>query len=93
MAGGLGGRARRVRRLEGLDGNREKPSPSQTEREARALDAEIRKVEEELRALGADPDERCPADDRMDLSLEEQIAALENEIAAIEKELGDDDDH
>ena len=83
MAGSLDGRARRVRRLEGL--SRPRPAPSRTE-EARALDAEIREIEEELRALGVDPDERHRGDDRPDLPLDEQIAELE-------KELGDDDDH
>jgi hypothetical protein len=75
-----------VRKLEGLDRGRERPSPSRTELEARALDAEIRELEEELRALGVYPDERDHGDDRTDLSLDEQIAELE-------KELGDDDDH
>jgi len=42
MAGSLGGRAWRVRRLEGLDRDRPRPEPSLTEREARTLDAEIR---------------------------------------------------
>lgn len=86
MAGSLGGRAWRVRKLEGLDRGRERPAPSRTELEARALDAEIRELEEELRALGVDPDERDHSDARMDLSLDEQIAEHE-------KELGDDDDH
>ena len=45
MAGSLGGRSWRVRKLEGLDHNRERPAPSQTELEARALDAEIRELE------------------------------------------------
>jgi len=86
MAGSLGGRSWRVRRLEGQDRDRERPAPSPTELEARALNAEIRELEEELRALGADPDERDHGEDRTDLSLDEQIAELE-------KELGDDDDH
>jgi len=51
MAGSLGGRARRVWRLEGLDHGRERPPLSRTEREARALDAEIREIEEESRRL------------------------------------------
>jgi hypothetical protein len=94
MAGSLGGRSWRVRKLEGLDRNRERPSPSRTEQEARALDAEIRELEEELRAPGEDPDElRTAGDVRMDLSLGEQIAELELEIAALEKELGYDGDH
>jgi hypothetical protein len=86
MAGSLGGLAWRVRKLEGLDRGRERPSPSRTELEARALDAEIRELEEELRALGVDPEAWHHGDVRMDLSLDEQIAELE-------KELGDDDDH
>ena len=87
MAGGLDGRVRRVRRLEGLDYGPERLAPSHTEEEASALDAEIREVEEELRALGVDPGEWRP-DDRAHLSLEEHIAAIETEI----KEL-DYDDH
>ena len=86
MAGSLGGRAWRVRRLEGLDHGREWQGPSRTEEEARALDAEIRELEEELRTLGVDPEAWHHGEDRTDLSLDEQIAELE-------KELGDDDDH
>jgi alkylhydroperoxidase family enzyme len=85
MAGSLDGRARRVRRLEGLDRNRERPTPSRTEREAHALDAEIRELEEELRALGVDPYEWRHADDRAGLTFDE-------EITAIERELGDGDE-
>jgi cell division septum initiation protein DivIVA len=84
MAGSLGGRSWRVRRLEGR--GLERPSPSRTELEARALDAEIRELEEEMRALGVDPEAWHHADDRTDLTLDEQIAELE-------KELGNDDDH
>lgn len=90
MAGSLDGRARRVRRLEGR--GLERPEPSRTEREARALNAEIRALEEELRTIGVDPDGWRHGDERMHLSLED-LAALEHEIAAIERELGDDDDH
>ena len=86
MAGILGGRSWRVRKLEGLDRNRERAEPSRTEEEARALDAEIREVEEELEALGVDPDEWRHGAERMDLPLDEHIAELE-------KELDDDDDH
>jgi hypothetical protein len=84
MAGSLDGRARRVRRLEGRGLVR--PAPSQTELQASALDAEIRELEEELRALGVDPEAWRHGEDRTDLSLDEQIAQLE-------KELDDDDDH
>jgi hypothetical protein len=86
MAGSLGGRSWRVRKLEGLDRGRERPSPSRTELEARALDAEIRELEQELRALGVDPEARHHGEDRTDLSLDEQIAELE-------KELGNDNNH
>jgi hypothetical protein len=86
MTGSLGGRARRVRKLEGLDRGRQRPSPSRTEQEARVQDAEIRELEDELRALGSGPEEWHRGDVRVDLSLDEQIAELE-------KELGDDDDH
>jgi hypothetical protein len=74
-----------VRRLEGLERGRVRPEPSRTELEAWALDAEIREVEEELRALGTDPDELRPADERPGLSLEEHIKAIEREL--------DDGDH
>jgi len=78
MAGSLDGRARRVRGLEGR--GLERPAPSQTELQASALDAEIRELEEELRALGVDPGEWRHDDDRMDLSLDEHIAELEREL-------------
>ena len=84
MAGSLDGRVRRVRRLEGR--GLERPAPSWTELEARALDTEIREVEEELEALGVDPDEWRHGAERTDLPLDEHIAELE-------KELDDDDDH
>jgi predicted nucleic acid-binding Zn-ribbon protein len=51
MAGSLGGRSWRVRKLEGLDRGRERPSPSRTELEARALNAEIRELEEQIAEL------------------------------------------
>ena len=86
MAGSLGGRSWRVRKLEGLDRNRERPEPSWTELEAWALDAEIRELEEEIRALGGNPDDWRLAGDHMDLPLDEHIAKLE-------KEIHDDDDH
>ena len=72
--------------LEDLDRNRERPEPSRTEREARVLDAEMRELEEEMRALRLDPYEAPVAGDRPGLSLDE-------EIATIEKELGHDDGH
>jgi hypothetical protein len=93
MAGSLGGRSWRVRKLEGLHRGQERASPSRTELEAWALDAEIRELEEEIRVLGGDPEARHHGDDRMDLALDEEIAELEKEIAVLEKELGDDDDH
>jgi hypothetical protein len=86
MAGSLGGRLWRVRRLEGLDRGRQVPEPSRTELEAWALDAKIKKVNEELRAAGVEPGEWRHTDLRMDLSLDEHIAELE-------KERGYDDDH
>jgi hypothetical protein len=85
MAGSLDGRARRVRRLEGR--GLERPAPSQTELEAHALDAEIREVDEELEALGVEPNGWGHAtNDSAHMTLDEHIAALE-------KEIHDDDDH
>jgi hypothetical protein len=86
MARSLGGRAWRVRKLEGLDRSRERPPLSRREREAHGLDVEIREIEDELRALEVDPGEWRYTSGRADLSLEEHIAA-------IEKELDDGDDH
>jgi hypothetical protein len=80
MAGSLGGRSWRVRRLQGLGRERERPAPSRTEEEARALDAEIREAEEELRALGVDPDELPRAGDQMHLLPDEHIVELEKEL-------------
>jgi hypothetical protein len=51
MAGSLDGRARRVRKLEGLGRGRQRPSPSRTELEAWALDAEIRELDEQIAKL------------------------------------------
>jgi hypothetical protein len=93
MAGSLGGRSWRVRKLEGLYRGRERPEPSRTQMEASAIDAEIMKVNEEMRALGVDPEKLPPVEFPPGLSLDEQIAELEKEIAALEKELGYDDDH
>jgi GH24 family phage-related lysozyme (muramidase) len=55
VAGSLDGRARRVRRLE--ERNREpiRPAPSRTQEEIRAIDAEIARLEREMRAEGIDP--------------------------------------
>jgi hypothetical protein len=80
MAGSLGGRSWRVRRLEGLDRSLQSPEPSRTEQEARALDAGIREIEEQLQDLGEDPDEWRHADARAGLSLEEHITAIEREL-------------
>jgi hypothetical protein len=80
MAGSLGGRAWRVRRLEGFDRGQARLELSRTEREARALDVEIREVEEELRALGVDPYETPAAGSQIGLSLDEEIAAIEEEL-------------
>jgi hypothetical protein len=73
-------------RLGGLGSGRQRTAPSWTEQEAHALDAEIREIEEQLKDLGADPDEWRRGDERMGLPLDEHIAALE-------KEIHDDDDH
>ena len=82
MAGSLGGRARRVRRLEARRVPERPPATSRTQEEARALDAEIRALEREVKARGDDPDDRGRAelDTYADLPLEEQIAAIEKEI-------------
>jgi len=82
MAGSIGGGcARRVRRLEELSYGLERPAPSRTQEDARALDAEIREIDEELLALDADPDGwRQAPGDRTALSLEGHIAAIEKEV-------------
>ena len=99
MAGSLDGRARRVRRLETQARERGRTAPpSRTQEELRTIDAEIRRLEEEMRAEGIDP-YRMPDRTQTNsaghptLSLDEHVAMLEEEIAAIEKELGDDEDY
>ena len=95
MAGSLDGRARRVRRLEARERERP-PTPSRTQEEARAIDAEIARLEQEMLAEGIDP-QSTPGEvqefmERLEgLSLDEKIAALEAEIAR--EEIGDDEDH
>jgi hypothetical protein len=85
--GGVAFAAIDPRRLEDLGHGSERPATSRTEEDPRALNAEIRELEEEILALGGDPyGGRWADDDRAHLSLEEHIAA-------IEKELDDDDDH
>jgi hypothetical protein len=48
--------------------------------EIRAIDAEIRQLEEEMRTEGMDPDE-CLRDVDVSIPLDEHIAMLEEEIA------------
>ena len=73
--GSLDGRARRVRRLEerarGEGGGR----PSRTQEEAWAIDAEIARIESEMRAQGIDP-ATCLRDVGVGLPLDEHIAKL-----------------
>ncbi len=73
--GGLNGR---VQRLEARERARP-PVPSRTPEEAWAIDAEISKLEREMRAEGMDPDE-CLRGVSVDLPLDEHIALLEEEI-------------
>jgi hypothetical protein len=86
-----------VRRLETRARERGRTTPSSpTQEEIRAIDAEIARLEREMRAEGIDP-YRMPDRTQTNsaghptLSLDEHIAMLEEEIAAIEKELGDDE--
>lgn len=80
MAGSLDGGARRVRRLEARAQEPQPPAASRTQEEARALEAQIRGLEEEIEARGGDPDEWRRDDARAGLSLEEQISAIEKEM-------------
>lgn len=80
MAGSLEGRARRVRRLEARAQEARPLATSRTQDEARALDAEIRRLEREIRARGGDPDEWRRDDALADLPLDDQISAIEKEM-------------
>ena len=80
MAGSLDGRARRVRKLEGLDCSRVRAGPSRAELEAWALNAEIREIEAEMRTLGMDPYKWRLGDDLIGLPPDEHIAELEKEL-------------
>jgi hypothetical protein len=97
VAGSLDGRARRVRRLEVQTRKRGgSPAPSRTQEEAWAIDAEIARLERELRAEGIDPDRNPGRTHETNfaghpmLSLDEHIAMLEAEIER--EEQGHDDD-
>ena len=83
MAGSLDGRARRVRNLEARQAPARPPDTSQTQEEARALDAEMRALEAEIEAAGGDPNASRRDDAHADISadLDEQISTLEEEIA------------
>jgi hypothetical protein len=92
VAGSLDGRARRVRRLETRARERGRPpAPSRTQEEAWAIDAEIARLEREMRTEGIDPNhESAAVQEFMErfegLSLDEKIAALEAEIEREELE-------
>ena len=76
MAGSLDGRARRVRNLEARQAPARPPDTSQTQEEARALNAQIRALEADIEAAGGgDVGVAISAD------LDEQISTLEEEIA------------
>jgi hypothetical protein len=86
VAGSLDGRARRVRGLEAQARERGRPpTPTRTQEEAWAIDAEIARLEREMLAEGIDP-QSTPGEvqEFMEslegLSLDEKIAALEAEM-------------
>jgi hypothetical protein len=81
----------RLRALEGRGGKSKRPPTSRTAEEFRAIDAEIRDLEEEMRAEGIDPREtlgevQAFLEGVEGLSLDEKIRALEEEIAREEQE-------
>jgi hypothetical protein len=92
VAGSLDGRARRVRRLETQARERGRPpGPSRTQEEIRAIDAEIARLERELRAEGIDPWPKpgvvqAYMESLEGLTLDEKIAYLEAEIAREERQ-------
>lgn len=92
--GSLDGRARRVRRLETQARERGRPPTSRTLEEIRAIDAQIARLDAEIRALGGDP-QPSPAEVQAfmerfkGLTLDETIEALEEEIAREEQEHGE----
>jgi hypothetical protein len=91
LAGSLGSSRSNARRVRRLEQEVKAVEPSQTELEVWALDAEIRRLEEEIVEAGGDPH-----DIRMGVgweghaapgrSLDEQIAVLEAEIEEDERE-------
>jgi hypothetical protein len=72
------------RRLRALEERTPAPRPSGLAEEVRALDAEIRALDEAL--AGREPDEETEAffESLEGLSLDEKIRALEEEIARVE---------
>jgi hypothetical protein len=74
----MGSLESRVSKLE--QGSRRRPAPSRTQLEIWAIDAELRRLERELKALGVDPSE-CWRGAPAGLPLDEHIAMLEAEIA------------
>ena len=92
--GSLDGRFRRVRRLEERGREVESPPTSEALQEIRAIDAEIARLEDKIRALGKNPQD-TPAEvgaffARFEgLTLDEKIEALEGEIAREEQEHGE----
>lgn len=90
MAGSLDGRVRRLEANRRGKPPERSPHTSRTLEEARALDAEIRELEMEMRAHGIDPYE-CLREVYVDMPLEEHIAKLEEEIAKLGEELRRDE--
>jgi hypothetical protein len=92
VPGSVDGRVRRVRRLETQARERGRPpAPSRTQEEIWAIDAEIARLEREMRAQGIDP-YREPDRTRTNsaghptLSLDEHIAMLEEEIGRCQED-------
>jgi hypothetical protein len=89
--GSLDGRFRRVRRLEERGRELERPPTSRTLEEVRAIDAEIARLEREMRAEGIAP-YREPARTWTNsaghptLSLDEHIAMLEEELGRCQED-------
>jgi hypothetical protein len=81
----VGSLKNRLRALEARHHEQQRPpAPGTAQEEIRVIDAEIRKLQREMRAAGIDPDQ-CLRDVDVGLPLDEHIAMLEAEIAQEEE--------